>query len=68
MDILRTALSWKYCTVYCVIACTSWQVLRHPDGITQWTHHEKIVVVDQNVAFVGGIDLCFGRWDTPNHR
>ena len=20
------------------------------------------------VAFCGGVDLCFGRWDTPEHR
>jgi len=29
-----------------------------------WSHHEKIVIVDQAVACVGGLDLCFGRWDT----
>jgi phospholipase D1/2 len=44
------------------------QVLRHPDrasGSTKnellWAHHEKLVVVDQIYAFVGGIDLCYGR-------
>lgn len=30
-------------------------------------HHEKICIVDHDVAFVGGIDLCFGRWDCPQH-
>lgn len=33
-------------------------------------HHEKTVIVDDQVAFVGGIDLTsFGgdRWDTPAH-
>ena len=33
-----------------------------------WAHHEKCVVVDQNIAFVSGIDMCFGRWDTHDHR
>lgn len=42
-------------------------VMRHPDGITKWTHHEKMVVIDQKVAFFGGLDLCFGRWDTSDH-
>ena len=46
-------------------------VQRSPNQIRQntffWAHHEKICVVDHMVAFVGGIDLCFGRWDTPQH-
>ncbi|KAI9851250.1 MAG: Phospholipase D1 [Thelocarpon superellum] len=46
-------------------------VQRSPNQIRQntffWAHHEKICVVDHTVAFVGGIDLCFGRWDTPQH-
>lgn len=44
------------------------KVLRHPDGIKLWSHHEKCVVIDQRIAFLGGIDLCYGRWDTPEHR
>lgn len=31
-------------------------------------HHQKIVVVDDCIAFVGGIDLTVRRWDTPDHR
>lgn len=46
-------------------------VQRSPNQIRQntffWAHHEKICVVDHSIAFVGGIDLCFGRWDTPEH-
>lgn len=48
------------------------RVLRHPDhakvGIFLWAHHEKMVVVDQKYAFLGGIDLCYGRWDDHEHR
>ena len=47
-------------------------VQRSPNQIRQgtffWAHHEKICIVDHMVAFVGGIDLCFGRWDTPQHE
>ncbi len=32
-----------------------------------FAHHEKICIVDHDIAFIGGIDLCFGRWDTPKH-
>jgi phospholipase D1/2 len=44
-------------------------VLRHPDHkqVLKWAHHEKIVVVDRYTAFLGGIDLCFGRDDIPEH-
>eukprot|EP00092_Neocalanus_flemingeri_P002528 GFUD01002705.1.p1 GENE.GFUD01002705.1~~GFUD01002705.1.p1 ORF type:complete len:857 (-),score=228.01 GFUD01002705.1:69-2507(-) len=47
------------------------RVIRHPDHTPlpiMWAHHEKCVVVDQSTAFLGGIDLCFGRWDTHSHR
>jgi phospholipase D1/2 len=52
----------------------NWQVPRrlhfrldgnHPIGAS---HHQKIVVVDDAIAFVGGIDLAKSRWDTPEHR
>ena len=36
----------------------------HPTGAV---HHQKIVVVDDAVAFCGGIDLTIGRWDTREH-
>merc|ERR1719195_936271 len=50
------------------------KVLRHPDRIELanneylWAHHEKLVIVDQRIAFVGGIDLCYGRWDNSKHK
>ncbi|KAI0789639.1 phospholipase D [Abortiporus biennis] len=36
-------------------------------GTFYWAHHEKMCVIDQAIAFMGGLDLCFGRWDTPQH-
>jgi phosphatidylserine/phosphatidylglycerophosphate/cardiolipin synthase-like enzyme/uncharacterized membrane protein YdjX (TVP38/TMEM64 family) len=38
---------------------------RHPVG---GSHHQKIVVVDDQLAFNGGIDLTGHRWDTSAHR
>ena len=37
----------------------------HPVGAS---HHQKVVVVDDAVAFVGGLDLAQCRWDTSEHR
>lgn len=37
----------------------------HPVG---GCHHQKIVVIDDALAFVGGIDFASRRWDTPEHR
>lgn len=34
------------------------------DGI-DYSHHQKFVVVDGRVGFIGGIDLSYGRWETP---
>jgi phosphatidylserine/phosphatidylglycerophosphate/cardiolipin synthase-like enzyme/uncharacterized membrane protein YdjX (TVP38/TMEM64 family) len=32
------------------------------------SHHQKIVVVDDAVAFCGGLDVTIRRWDTAEHR
>jgi len=48
------------------------RVMRHPRhlaaGQLYWSHHEKLVVVDQRISFVGGMDLCEGRFDDAAHR
>ncbi|XP_048203075.1 phospholipase D1 isoform X2 [Perognathus longimembris pacificus] len=48
------------------------KVMRHPDHVSSsvylWAHHEKLVIIDQSIAFVGGIDLAYGRWDDHEHR
>lgn len=44
------------------------KVIRHPNVvISMWSHHEKLVVVDRNVVFVGGLDLTWGRYDSCEH-
>ena len=37
----------------------------HPVGCS---HHQKIVVIDDNLAACGGIDISNCRWDTSEHR
>lgn len=36
----------------------------HPFGAS---HHQKFVVIDGALAFVGGADLCANRWDDRRH-
>jgi phospholipase D1/2 len=52
------------------------RIMRHPDHnflenaadmTLYWAHHEKFIIVDYKMAFIGGLDLCFGRWDTRQH-
>ncbi|KAI9253220.1 hypothetical protein BY458DRAFT_521986 [Sporodiniella umbellata] len=55
-----------------------WMQTVHPNILVQrhsnlanspfWAHHEKILVIDYRLAFVGGLDLCFGRYDTSCHN
>lgn len=51
----------------------SWMKQREVGTI--YTHHQKTVIVDADagnnrrriIAFLGGLDLCDGRYDTPEH-
>ncbi|ROV90661.1 hypothetical protein VPNG_10118 [Cytospora leucostoma] len=52
-------------------------IMRHPDHNVfenaadmtfYWAHHEKFIVIDYEMAFIGGLDLCFGRWDNHQHQ
>jgi phosphatidylserine/phosphatidylglycerophosphate/cardiolipin synthase-like enzyme len=36
----------------------------HPLGAA---HHQKVIVIDDSLAFCGGIDMTVDRWDTPEH-
>ncbi|HSK41588.1 MAG TPA: phospholipase, partial [Arenibaculum sp.] len=38
---------------------------RHPFGAC---HHQKILVIDDALAFCGGIDMTHDRWDTSAHE
>jgi phosphatidylserine/phosphatidylglycerophosphate/cardiolipin synthase-like enzyme len=36
----------------------------HDEG----AHHQKFVVIDGRLAFLGGLDLCDQRWDERSHK
>ena len=39
----------------------------HNGTVMYWAHHEKLCLIDGQIAFMGGLDLCYGRWDTNQH-
>lgn len=46
------------------------RVVMHPNYMLipfMWSHHEKMVIVDQQVAFMGGLDIGYGRFDSKMH-
>ena len=72
-------LLWDYSVLYALeretlpAVALDWNT---PDGISVClddvlpvgaSHHQKIVVIDDGLAFCGGIDLTIRRWDTPEH-
>ena len=32
-----------------------------------WSNHEKLVIIDEVIAYIGGLDLCWGRYDNNQH-
>ncbi len=43
---------------------------RHPyeSKIMIFSHHEKVCIIDRKEGFMGGIDLCYSRYDTKEHK
>ena len=72
-------LSWDYHPVYAMerewlsMLKLTWGANRRlhvrldSDHPAWASHHQKVVVVDDAVAFVGGLDPTRCRWDTPEH-
>ncbi len=72
-------LLWDYSMLYIVerewLPFTKWRRKDHPrlhlrtdDTIEIGaSHHQKVVVVDDSLAFCGGLDLSTWRWDTTDH-
>jgi phosphatidylserine/phosphatidylglycerophosphate/cardiolipin synthase-like enzyme/uncharacterized membrane protein YdjX (TVP38/TMEM64 family) len=73
-------LSWDFAMIFAMereilpIFSLGWRTHRrihfhmdneHPIGGSQ---HQKLVIVDDRVAFCGGLDPTKERWDTPEHR
>lgn len=60
----------EYTKTYLESLHSNIRVLRHPNFILipfLWSHHEKMVIVDQHIGFLGGLDICYGRMDNQKH-
>lgn len=76
----ETKKFFKHSSVNCVLApryaSSKLSYFKQQIVGTIFTHHQKCVLVDTQAsgnnrkitAFIGGIDLCDGRYDTPEHR
>ena len=62
-------LNSKHSKTFLVNLHPNIKVCRHPKKSFDilWSHHEKLVIIDQQYAYVGGLDLCWGRYDNHSH-
>ncbi|PIN05566.1 Phospholipase D1 [Handroanthus impetiginosus] len=68
-------LVWDDPTSTSILGYKTEGVMNTSETETIYTHHQKSVIVDapasnygrKIIAFVGGLDLCKGRYDTPQH-
>ncbi|KAG6704722.1 hypothetical protein I3842_07G146600 [Carya illinoinensis] len=76
----ETRKFFKHSSVTCVLspryASSKLSIFKQQVVGTLFTHHQKCVIVDTQASgnnrkitsFIGGLDLCDGRYDTPEHR
>ncbi|KAL4650299.1 hypothetical protein ACB092_01G077100 [Castanea dentata] len=76
----ETRKFFKHSSVTCVLspryASSKLSIFKQQVVGTLFTHHQKCVIVDTQASgnnrkitsFIGGLDLCDGRYDTPQHR
>ncbi|GAA0168061.1 phospholipase [Lithospermum erythrorhizon] len=76
----ETKKFFKHSTVICVLSprypSSKLSYMKQKVVGSFFTHHQKCVLVDTQAsgnyrkvtAFIGGLDLCDGRYDTPEHR
>ena len=73
-------LAWNFSVIYCTDRewLQSWNFNWSTNERIQFcfdschafgaSHHQKYVVIDGHIAFLGGLDLCSSRWDDRQHR
>jgi len=80
LDLHIYIAAWDYSLVYAIerewLQKVKFAFQSHPRVHFEFTnhpdpggcYHRKIVIVDDAVAFLGGLDLCDSRWDTRRHQ
>lgn len=58
---------WLQSLIFDVTTPSSIHFQFDAEHATGASHHQKFVVIDGRLAFVGGIDLACGRWDDRQH-
>ncbi|KAJ7968041.1 Phospholipase D [Quillaja saponaria] len=76
----ETKKFFRHSSVHCVLspryASNKLSIFKQQVVGTLFTHHQKCVILDTQgsgnnrkiTSFIGGLDLCDGRYDTPEHR
>ncbi|KAJ3706790.1 hypothetical protein LUZ61_010495 [Rhynchospora tenuis] len=76
----ETRKFFKHSTVICVLSprypSSKLSIMKQQVVGSFYTHHQKCLILDtaahegnrKITAFIGGLDLCDGRYDTPQHR
>ncbi|KAK9286927.1 hypothetical protein L1049_015335 [Liquidambar formosana] len=76
----ETRKFFRHSSVHCVLspryASNKLSIFKQQVVGTLFSHHQKCVLLDTQAsgnnrkitAFIGGLDLCDGRYDTPEHR
>ncbi|KAG5248481.1 phospholipase delta [Salix suchowensis] len=80
LKMAKTKKFFKHSSVHCVLApryaSNKLSVFKQQVVGTLFSHHQKCVILDTQssgnnrkiTSFIGGLDLCDGRYDTPEHR
>jgi phospholipase D1/2 len=67
---MALAIDSEFSQKYLMSLSANIRVLMHPNYLMVpflWSHHEKMVIVDQTTAYLGGLDLGYGRFDSKQH-
>lgn len=66
--ILAAEREWMQRLMFNWMTNTRLQFRFDDNHVERGCHHQKFVVIDSEICFLGGIDLCDHRWDSRQHK